>query len=201
MAQQRLLFLLTDFVQEAASNTLERIGQRLFIESGVSNIEREPQAPGIEFSMAFVGPLVSLLIGALCYSLLFLLRGNHSSLVPILTYLAFANILLGIFNLVPGFPLDGGRVLHSIIWKINGNAHTATNIATIIGQGFACLFILYGILQFFYENGFTGLLIAFTGWFLLSAAHTARIQSTLETTLAGVLVGQVMTNQHGDNSR
>lgn len=165
----------------------------LFVFGGVSNIEQEPQTPGIEFSMAFVGPLVSVLIGALCYGLLFLIRGNHSSLVPILSYLAFTNILIGIFNLIPGFPLDGGRILRSIMWKITGNVHTATNIATIVGQGFAYLFILYGIVQFFYGNGLTGLLIAFIGWFLLSAAHTARIQSTLETAFAGMLVSQVMT--------
>ena len=165
----------------------------LFVFGGVSNIEQEPQTPDIEFSMAFVGPLVSVLIGALCYGLLFLIRGNHSSLVPILSYLAFTNILIGIFNLIPGFPLDGGRILRSIMWKITGNVHTATNIATIVGQGFAYLFILYGIVQFFYGNGLTGLLIAFIGWFLLSAAHTARIQSTLETAFAGMLVSQVMT--------
>ena len=165
----------------------------LFVFGGVSNIEQEPQTPGIEFSMAFVGPLVSVLIGALCYGLLFLIRGNHSSLVPILSYLAFTNILIGIFNLIPGFPLDGGRILRSIMWKITGNVRTATNIATIVGQGFAYLFILYGIVQFFYGNGLTGLLIAFIGWFLLSAAHTARIQSTLETAFAGMLVSQVMT--------
>lgn len=82
----------------------------LFVFGGVSNIEQEPQTPDIEFSMAFVGPLVSVLIGALCYGLLFLIRGNHSSLVPILSYLAFTNILIGIFNLIPGFPLDGGRI-------------------------------------------------------------------------------------------
>src|SRR6266568_5763834 len=70
----------------------------LFIFGGVSNIEQEPQTPGVEFAMAFVGPLVSLLIGAVCYGLLFLVRGTHSLIEPILWYLAVANILLGIFN-------------------------------------------------------------------------------------------------------
>ncbi len=165
----------------------------LFIFGGVSNIEKEPQEAGVEFLMAFVGPLVSLLIGALCYGVLFLIQGNHSFVVPILSYLAFTNILLGIFNLIPGYPLDGGRVLHSIIWKITGNVQRATNIATIVGQIFAYLFIFYGIFLFFTGYGLNGLLIAFTGWFLLNAAQTARTQSTLDTTFEGVLVSQVMT--------
>ncbi len=165
----------------------------LFVFGGVSNIEREPQTPGVEFSMAFVGPLVSLLIGAVCYGLLFLIRGNHSFIVPMLSYLAFTNILLGVFNLIPGFPLDGGRVLHSIIWKLTGNVQTAMNVTTIVGQVFAYMLILFGIELFFFGNGLNGLFIAFTGWFLLSAVHSARTHSTLETAFAGVLVSQVMT--------
>jgi len=116
----------------------------LFIFGGVSNIEQEPQTPGIEFSMAFVGPLVSLLIGVVCYGLWLLVRGTHSLIVPILSYLALMNIILGIFNLIPGFPLDGGRVLRSIIWKATGNFQTATNITTFVGQAFAYLIILWG---------------------------------------------------------
>ncbi len=165
----------------------------LFIFGGVSNIEQEPQTAGVEFSMAFVGPLTSLLIGAICYGLLFLLRGNQSPVVPVLSYLAFTNILLGVFNLIPGFPLDGGRVLRSIIWKVTGKVHMATNIATMVGQVFAYLFIFFGIEQFFTGNVLNGLFIAFIGWFLLSAAHSARTQSTLDTTFEGVLVSQVMT--------
>lgn len=165
----------------------------LFIFGGVSNIEQEPQTPGVEFSMAFVGPLVSLLIGAFCYGLLFLVKGNQSPIVPVLSYLAITNILLGLFNLIPGFPLDGGRVLRSIVWKVTGNRELATNVATMLGQVFAYLFIFFGIWQFFTGNGFNGLFIAFIGWFLLSAAHTARTQATLDTTFEGVLVSQVMT--------
>ena len=164
----------------------------LFIFGGVSNIEQEPQTPGTEFTMAFVGPLVSLLLGALSFGLLALVRGSHSPIEPILSYLAVTNILLGIFNLLPGFPLDGGRVLRSIIWKVTGNVQTATNIATFVGQVFAYLFIVVGIFQFFGGNGFGGLIIIFTGWFLLQAAQTARTQSTLDTAFRGVTVGQVM---------
>jgi len=164
----------------------------LFIFGGVSNIEQEPQTPGIEFSMAFVGPLVSLLIGVVCYGLWLLVRGTHSLIVPILSYLALMNIILGIFNLIPGFPLDGGRVLRSIIWKATGNFQTATNITTFVGQAFAYLIILWGILLFFAGNAFNGLIIIFTGWFLLTSAQSARSQSMLDTAFRGVTVNQIM---------
>lgn len=164
----------------------------LFIFGGVSNIEQEPQTPGVEFSMAFVGPLVSLLIGVVCYGLFFLVRGTHSLFVPILSYLALMNIILGIFNLLPGFPLDGGRVLRSIIWKATGNFQTATNITTFVGQAFAYLIILWGIFLFFAGNAFNGLIIIFTGWFLLTSAQSARSQSVLETAFRGVKVDQIM---------
>src|SRR5579864_1611916 len=92
----------------------------LFIFGGVSNIEREPPSPGIEFQLAFVGPLTSLVIGVACFLLQVPLRGSNTPLEGILYYLAVTNILLGLFNLMPGFPLDGGRVLRSIIWTITG---------------------------------------------------------------------------------
>jgi Zn-dependent protease/CBS domain-containing protein len=164
----------------------------LFIFGGVSNIEQEPQTPGVEFSMAFVGPLVSLLIGALSYGVFVLVRDHHWLIEPVLSYLAITNVILGIFNLLPGFPLDGGRVLRSIIWKATGNMQTATTITTLVGQVFAYLFIVYGIWQFFVGNALSGLFIIFTGWFLLNAAQTARSQSMIETAFRGVTVNQIM---------
>jgi len=165
----------------------------LFIFGGVSNIEQEPHSAGTEFFMAFVGPLVSLIIGVLCYGLFFLLRGNHSPAEPVVAYLAFTNILLGVFNLLPGFPLDGGRVLRSIVWKITGNSYTATRVATVVGQVIAYLFILLGIGLFFLSRDpFDGIWFGFIGWFLLSAAQSARTQSTIETAFSGVTVGQIM---------
>ncbi|MBV8822880.1 MAG: CBS domain-containing protein, partial [Ktedonobacteraceae bacterium] len=160
---------------------------------GVSNIEQEPHSAETEFLMAFVGPLLSLVIGGLCYGALFLLRGSHSVAQPILGYLAVTNILLGIFNLLPGFPLDGGRVLRSIVWKITGNAYRATQVATIVGQVIAYLFIFTGIWLFFFSHDpFDGIWFGFIGWFLLNAAQSARTQATLETAFRGVTVAQVM---------
>src|SRR5712691_3159113 len=133
----------------------------LFIFGGVSNIEQEPTSPGVEFQMAVVGPLVSLLIGAISYLLLLPLRGTNSPVAGILGYLAVANILLGVFNLIPGFPLDGGRVLRSIIWKVSGSLRTATRVASMVGQIIAYLFILWGIFQFFGGDILDGIWIGF----------------------------------------
>ena len=164
----------------------------LFIFGGVSNIEKEPGSPGIEFQVAVVGPLTSLLIGALALALLYLLGQNTSALAAILWYLGFANILLGIFNLIPGFPLDGGRVLRSIVWKINGNLRRATRIVTVVGQIIAYLFILVGIWLFFVGNFIDGLWFGFIGWFLLSSAQSANSEVMLQSVFRGVTVGEVM---------
>lgn len=167
----------------------------LFIFGGISNIEQEPKSAGVEFQMAFVGPLVSLAIGGLALLITYLLGGARSPWRAIFAYLAYANLLLGVFNLVPGFPLDGGRVLRSIIWKITGNVRTATRIATIVGQGIAYALIVWGILLFFTGNTLSGIWIGFTGWFLLSAAQSANTQSMVDTVFNGVTVGQVMNTQ------
>jgi Zn-dependent protease/predicted transcriptional regulator len=164
----------------------------LFIFGGVSNIEREPGSPGVEFQMAFVGPLTSLLIGVVCYLLLLLLRGSNSPVAAILGYLAVTNILLGIFNLIPGFPLDGGRVLRSIVWRISGNLSTATRVANVVGQIIAYLFILIGIIFFFNGDFLDGIWLGFIGWFLLSSAHSASTQTMLQTSFQGVTVSQIM---------
>lgn len=167
----------------------------LFIFGGVSNIEREPTSPGIEFQTAVVGPLTSLVIGVLCFLLQLPLRGSNSPLEGILFYLAVTNILLGLFNLIPGFPLDGGRVLHSIVWRLTGNLRQATRVASLAGQVIAYLFILLGIWIFFAGNILNGIWLGFIGWFLLSAAQSANTQGMLTSVLSGVTVGEVMNTK------
>src|SRR5947209_5913214 len=164
----------------------------LFIFGGVSNIEQEPKSPGIEFQMAVVGPLTSLVIGIVCFLLQLPLRGSNSPLEGILFYLAVTNILLGVFNLIPGFPLDGGRVLRSIVWRLTGNLRQATRIASLTGQIIAYLFILLGIWIFFVGDILDGIWFGFIGWFLLSAAQSANAQGMLTSVLRGVTVGEVM---------
>jgi Zn-dependent protease len=164
----------------------------LFIFGGISNIEHEPKSPGVEFQMAFVGPLTSLLIAGASYLLMFVMQGGSSPLAAILAYLALTNGLLGLFNLLPGFPLDGGRVLRSIIWKLSGNLRTATRAAALVGQMIAYLMILTGLWLLFGGDVIDGLWIGFIGWFLLSGAQSASSQVVLETLLKGVTVGEVM---------
>jgi Zn-dependent protease len=166
----------------------------LFIFGGVSAIEQEPQRPGVEFQMTVVGPLTSILIGVLCYLLLLVLGGGTSLLAAILGYLAVANILLGIFNLVPAFPLDGGRVLRSIIWKLSGSLRTATRVATVTGQVIAYLLIATGFWLLLGGDLLDGIWLGLIGWFLLSGAQTANTQVVLESLFKGVTVGEVMNH-------
>ena len=164
----------------------------LFIFGGVSNIEQEPKSPGVEFQVAVVGPLTSLLIGAVCFLLQLPLQGTNSPLEGILFYLAVTNVLLGVFNLIPGFPLDGGRVLRSIVWKLTGSLTKATRIASLSGQIIAYLFIFWGIWQLFTGGVLNGIWLGFIGWFLLSAAQSANTQVMLQSALRGVTVSEVM---------
>ena len=192
-----LLFVSVLLHELAHSLVARRRGLRvksitLFIFGGVSNIESEPQSPGVEFQMAFVGPLTSLVIGAICFLLQVPLRGSNSPLEGILFYLAVTNILLGVFNLIPGFPLDGGRVLRSIVWRLTGNLRQATRVAAMTGQIIAYLLILLGIWIFFVGDILDGIWFGFIGWFLLSAAQSANAQGMLTSVLSGVTVGEVM---------
>jgi Zn-dependent protease/CBS domain-containing protein len=166
----------------------------LFIFGGVSNIEQEPKSPSAEFKVTIVGPLTSLLLSVLAYFLFLAIPDRTSPLAAILYYLAFANLLLGVFNLIPGFPLDGGRVLRSILWQISKNVQSATRIATGVGQIVAYLFILWGIWLFFGGAFLSGLWIGFIGWFLLYGAQTAGSQVALEALFKGVTVNDVMNH-------
>lgn len=174
----------------------------LFIFGGVSDIEREPQTPGVEFQMAFVGPLASAIIGGLAFGVWALVGDANAMLSVMLFYLGFANVLLAIFNMIPGFPLDGGRVLRSIIWKASGSLQTATRWAARIGQGFALLLIMGGVWLFFSGDYFNGLWFGFIGWFLLQAAQAEYSHVALEALFKGVTVSQVMspppTSAQGD---
>ncbi|HEX8728796.1 MAG TPA: site-2 protease family protein, partial [Ktedonobacterales bacterium] len=164
----------------------------LFIFGGVSNIEREPRNPGTEFQMAIVGPIASLVIGVISWLIALAIGGSVRPLSAVLAYLGVANILLGLFNLIPGFPLDGGRVLRSIIWKATGSLRTATRWAARVGIVVAFLFIFWGIWQFFSGNILGGIWIGFIGWFLLTASQSANTETALQSLLQGVRVADVM---------
>ncbi|MCC7417276.1 MAG: site-2 protease family protein [Acidobacteria bacterium] len=200
-----LLFFVGLLLHELAHSTVARAegirvrGITLFALGGVSQIEEDAATPGREFWMAIVGPLSSIVIGLLC------LAGARGSgwtgpmpptgLAAVLGWLAYINIALGVFNLIPGFPLDGGRVLRSIVWAVTRSKERATQIAARIGQGVAFVLIGFGLLALLFRGDFGGLWIAFIGWFLLEASGASYAQVQLSTTLQGVRVGEVMARQ------
>lgn len=163
----------------------------LFIFGGVAEIAGEPPSASAEFFIAIAGPIVSLLLAAGFYALE-RVSGQATPLFGLAKYLAYINFLLVLFNLIPGFPLDGGRVFRAIVWAITGSMTRATTIAANVGRGFAFLFIFVGIWQIFIGNFGGGLWIAFIGWFLDRAA-TAQLQQVLfQRLLAGHTVSQAM---------
>jgi Zn-dependent protease/CBS domain-containing protein len=214
-----LLFFLSVLAHELA-HSLVAIAQgtpvrniTLFLFGGVSNIERDPDSPGAEFLVSIVGPLTSFVLG-----ILFLLAaglsggsmqtslqnpgdmiGQLTPLTTLLVWLGPINISVGIFNLIPGFPLDGGRVLRSIIWAITDNLKRATFFAAMVGRGIAWLMIFAGISMAFgariplLGTGLTsGLWLAFIGWFLDSASQQSYRQIVVQDVLEGVTVSRMM---------
>jgi Zn-dependent protease/CBS domain-containing protein len=164
----------------------------LFIFGGVAQLEEEAKRPGVEFRVALAGPIASFLLAGVAFLLAWPLRGSGVAAEAVLDYLAAANFLLAAFNLLPAFPLDGGRILRSIIWQLTGNFRTSTRVASSVGQACAYLLMLFGIVEFFTGNFFTGLWTAFIGWFLLSAAQSANSQVEQQSMLQGITVGQIM---------
>lgn len=176
----------------AQSRGLQVRSITLFIFGGVSNIEGEPRSAGDELLIAGAGPLSSLALGVLFGALVLALAGASLALTALLSYLALVNVLLAIFNLIPGFPLDGGRVFRAAAWAVTGSYFRATQIATALGQGIAYLFIFGGLLLAFSGAFISGIWIAFIGWFLSNAAEAARRQLRVQRAFAGVKVEELM---------
>lgn len=164
----------------------------LFLLGGVASIEKEAASPGREALMAGAGPLVSVAIGGSALVLTNVLPGPEY-LTAILLYLGIANLSLAVFNLLPGFPLDGGRVLRALLWWRSGDFTRATMKATKVGQVFGFVFIALGAVQIFAGGGLGGIWIAFIGWILIQAARASASHAELEHTLAGVTTASIMT--------
>jgi Zn-dependent protease/CBS domain-containing protein len=173
----------------------EKIGVRgvtLFIFGGIAQIEQEPRSPGAEFRVAIAGPLVSLGL-ALIFHIIFRLVPEHGLLSASSGWLARINLLLAVFNMIPGFPLDGGRVLRAVVWHVTGSLHRATHVASSAGQLVALGFIGIGLFQMFSGNFLGGLWLVLIGWFLQNAATASYAQSNLQEMLSGVRVTQAMS--------
>lgn len=164
----------------------------LYIFGGIAQIGAEPPSAMAEFWIAIAGPAVSFGL-ALIFQLLQPIFTGIAPVLALVKYLTYINGSLVLFNLIPGFPLDGGRVLRSVIWGISHNLRRATLIAAGVGRAIAFLFILFGVWQIFGGNIGNGLWIAFIGWFLESAATGQVQQQTVHDLLEGHTVQQVMT--------
>lgn len=169
-------------------------GITLFIFGGVAEMGEEPPSPKAEFMMAIVGPISSIAIGIVFYGIYFLGRQNGWSepINGVVQYLAFINGLLAFFNLLPAFPLDGGRVLRSILWGSKKNLRWATRISSKIGSGFGILLIILGVFQFLRGNFIGGMWWFFIGMFLRGAAKTSYQQLLIRKALEGEIVQRFM---------
>ncbi|HEX4999243.1 MAG TPA: site-2 protease family protein [Terriglobia bacterium] len=202
-----VLFFVTILIHELAHSIVARLHGLpvrsivLFALGGVSQIEKESPTASAEFWIGIAGPLASVAIGILClagalltgWSILF---EPATPVAAVLLWLGYINLLLAAFNMIPGFPLDGGRVLRSVIWWITGARSRATRIAARVGEVVSYGFILIGLVRFFTGGGLGGLWISFIGWFLLDAARATQAQTGVLDALSGVLVGSVMSRDY-----
>ena len=197
-----LLFFASVLAHELSHSLVGRVNGvpiksiTLFIFGGVAQMTREATRASAELKMAAAGPASSLVIGGLFGLVWFLTRGILEPLAAMALWLAQVNVLLAAFNLIPGFPLDGGRVFRSILWRSTGNYGRSTRIATRVGQGVGYLFILGGILIIFLlpQAWFSGLWLAFIGWFLENAASASYRQVQWREALHGFTAADVMTS-------
>lgn len=193
-----LLFFGSILVHEIAHSVVALRNQlpvrriTLFIFGGVAQIAREPADAGTEFRVAIAGPLSSFGLAGVFAGLWWLDRAIPYLAAPSM-WLMRINLILAVFNLIPGFPLDGGRVLRAVIWHFTGNLARATRIATFTGQFIAFGFIGIGVFTILTGNWVNGLWLVFIGWFLQNAAAASYAQSSMQQSLRDVTVAQVMT--------
>jgi Zn-dependent protease/predicted transcriptional regulator len=198
-----LLFFVTLLLHELAHSLLAKSkGLRvraitLFALGGVSQIESEAPDAKSEFWIAIVGPLASLAIGLVCLLLAWSAGWVPESepatpLAAVLVWLGYINLVLAAFNMIPGYPLDGGRVLRAMIWWGTHSIDRSTRIAAKVGQGVAFLFIFAGLFQFFAGKNIGGLWLAFIGWFLLDASRSSYAQVEIIEGLRDRKVSDIM---------
>jgi Zn-dependent protease/predicted transcriptional regulator len=168
---------------------VERI--TLFLFGGMAQIEKEPETPYSEFIMAIAGPVASFVLAGIFGVIWFFTRDIRPMAIPV-GYLAVINLVLGIFNMLPGYPLDGGRVLRSIIWKVTGNLKRATLIASTAGRVLGFMIIAGGIYFIFTGNFLNGIWLSFIGWFLQSSAQMGYRQLIIETSIKGIKVKDII---------
>ncbi|MGH2448300.1 MAG: site-2 protease family protein, partial [Chloroflexota bacterium] len=167
----------------------------LYFFGGVSNLTEEPKSPQTELLVAIAGPIVSLIL-ALIFYIIYLLTVPvwPSQVTAVIGYLALINVSLAVFNLIPAFPLDGGRVFRSIVWWVTGNKIRSTRVADGVTHVFGWLFIIAGLAEVFLTGSIiSGVYLAFIGWFLMNAASQTYKQTLLHHTLRGVDVQDALS--------
>ncbi|WP_043739369.1 site-2 protease family protein [Thioalkalivibrio nitratireducens] len=179
----------------ARSYGLRVRGITLFLFGGMAQMVGEPKEPRVEFWMAIAGPIASLFLAVAFY---LLGAGMHAVGVPehlagVAYYLGFINLLLAVFNMVPGFPLDGGRVLRAALWHLKGDLRWATRWASRMGQGFGLLLVALGIASFVAGNFIGGMWWFLIGLFVHAAAGAGYRQLLMQQALAGRSVRRFMT--------
>ena len=193
----------------ARRNGVEVLGIDLWLFGGLAKLSRDSETPGEEFRIAAAGPAVTALIALLCLGGVALtshlgqaadayIHGDGTTpLLALLSWLVVVNIMLLVFNLLPGFPLDGGRIARAIAWKVTGDRHRATRLAGRLGQGLAYLLIGLGLYLAFAPNSdpFTGIWLVVLGWFLSTGAKGAVVSSAFSERIEGVTAADVM-DQH-----
>ena len=207
-----LLFFLSVTLHElghavvAMRNGIGISGIDLWLFGGVAKMERDTDSPGVEFRVAVAGPVVTLLIAALCFGLGSLIEGTgdvfrgsrfetgaFGATTAVLGYLAFVNAVLLVFNLIPGFPLDGGRIARAIAWWRTGDRTRATRFAARLGRGFSFVMIGVGAALFLFTGSLLGgIWLVFVGMFLNQAARQAEVQAVVTGRLEGLRVADVM---------
>jgi Zn-dependent protease len=206
-----LLFFLSILLHElghawvALRNGVPITGIDLWMFGGVAKLGRDTDSAGVEFRVAVAGPLVTLAIALVCFGAGTALSGADDALAgsrfetgrfgeatAVLGYLATINVLVLVFNLIPGFPLDGGRIARAIVWWRTGDRNRATRLAARLGRGVAYLMIGLGAVMLLTFDPIGGIWLAFIGFFLSQAARSAEVQAAFAGQIEGVRVADVM---------
>ena len=183
-------------------------GIDLWMFGGVAKMERDTRTAGEEFRVAVAGPVVTLILTVICVGAVMASTGTDdawdallfdatgaSGAVAVLAWLGFVNALLLVFNLIPGFPLDGGRIARAIAWWRTGDRGKATRFAARLGRGFSFLMIALGVLLLLQGAVVSGVWLAFIGWFLGQAARQAEAQTAITDRIEGLRVSDVMDDE------
>ncbi len=194
-----LLFVSVLLHELAHSLVAQRHGEEvksitLFILGGVAQIAKEPETPYMEFTMAIAGPLASFCLGMTFLGLKWIVTPISEPLTALTKYLAYINFILCGFNLLPGYPMDGGRVLKAILWEKTGNLKQATRWAAKTGRGIALFFVFFGLFQILAGFWLNGLWILFIGWFLYQASIKSYQQVLIKDFLKEIKAKDVMNS-------